>query len=136
MVVEDYGHHPTEIRATLEAAKRGFARRLIVVFQPHRYTRLSLLMDSFATAFNQADVLIVTEVYPAGEMPLPGISGQALFEEIQRFGHRDVYFEPNLKKVSRLLKRLARPGDIILAQGAGNITKVVPEIIAALEEKH
>jgi UDP-N-acetylmuramate--alanine ligase len=136
MVVEDYGHHPTEIRATLEAAKRGFARRLIVVFQPHRYTRLSLLMDSFATAFNQADVLVVTEVYPAGEMPLPGITGQALYEEIRRFGHRDVHFEPNLKKVSRLLKRLARPGDIILAQGAGNITKVVPEIIAALEEKH
>jgi UDP-N-acetylmuramate--alanine ligase len=135
MVVEDYGHHPTEIRATLEAAKRGFSRRLIVVFQPHRYTRLSLLMDSFATAFNQADVLVVTEVYPAGEMPLPGITGQALYEEIRRFGHRDVHFEPNLKKVSRLLKRLARPGDIILAQGAGNITKVVPEIIAALEEK-
>jgi UDP-N-acetylmuramate--alanine ligase len=135
MIVEDYGHHPTEIRATLDAAKRGFARRLIVVFQPHRYSRLSLLMDSFATAFNQADVLVVTEVYPAGETPLPGITGQALYEEIRRFGHRDVHFEPNLKKVSRLLKRLARPGDIILAQGAGNITKVVPEIIAALEEK-
>jgi UDP-N-acetylmuramate--alanine ligase len=135
MIVEDYGHHPTEIRATLEAAKRGFARRLIVVFQPHRYTRLSLLMDSFATAFNQADVLVVTEVYPAGEAPLPGITGRALYEEIRRFGHRDVHFEPNLKKVSRLLKRLARPGDIILAQGAGNITKTVPEIITALEEK-
>jgi UDP-N-acetylmuramate--alanine ligase len=135
MVVEDYGHHPTEIRATLDAAKRGFARRLIVVFQPHRYSRLSLLMDSFATAFNQADVLVVTEVYPAGETPLPGISGQVLYEEIRRFGHRDVHFEPSLKKVSRLLKRLARPGDIILAQGAGNITKAVPEIIAALEEK-
>jgi len=135
MIIEDYGHHPTEIRATLDAAKRGFARRLIVVFQPHRYTRLSLLMDSFATAFNQADVLVVTEVYPAGEAPLAGITGQALYEEIRRFGHRDVHFEPNLKKVPRLLKRLARPGDIILAQGAGNITKTVPEIIAALEEK-
>jgi UDP-N-acetylmuramate--alanine ligase len=136
MVVEDYGHHPTEIRATLDAAKRGFARRLVVVFQPHRYSRLSLLMDSFATAFNQADVLVVTEVYPAGETPIPGITGRTLYEEIQRFGHRDVHFESNLKKVPRLLTRLARPGDIILAQGAGNITKAVPEIIAALEEKY
>jgi UDP-N-acetylmuramate--alanine ligase len=135
MIVEDYGHHPTEIRATLDAAKRGFARRLVVVFQPHRYSRLSLLMDSFATAFNQADILVITEIYPAGETPLPGITGEALYEEILRFGHRDVHFEPNLKKVPRLLKRLARPGDIILAQGAGNITKAVPEIIAALEEK-
>jgi UDP-N-acetylmuramate--alanine ligase len=135
MIIEDYGHHPTEIRATLDAAKRGFARRLIVVFQPHRFTRLSLLMDSFATAFNQADVLVVTEVYPAGEAPIPGITGQALYEEIRRFGHRDVHFEANLKKLPRLLKRLARPGDIILAQGAGNITKTVPEIIATLEGK-
>ncbi len=135
MVVEDYGHHPTEIRATLDAAKRGFARRLVVIFQPHRYSRLSLLMDSFATAFNQADVLVVTEVYPAGETPLPGISGDALYAEIRRFGHRDVHFEPDLKKIPRLLKRLVRPGDIILAQGAGNITRTVPDIIAALEVK-
>ena len=135
LIVEDYGHHPSEIRATLDAAKRGFARRLVVVFQPHRYTRLSLLMDSFATAFNQADVLIVTEVYPAGEVPLPGITGQALYEAIRRFGHSDVHFEPSLKKVPRLVKRLTRPGDIILAQGAGNITRTVPEIISALEVK-
>ncbi len=135
LIVDDYGHHPTEIRATLDAAKRGFARRLIVVFQPHRYTRLSLLMDSFATAFNQADVLVVTEVYPAGEAPISGVTGQALYEEIRRFGHRDVHFVANLKKLPRLLKRLVRPGDIILAQGAGNITKTVPEIIAALEDK-
>ncbi len=135
MIVEDYGHHPTEIRATLDAAKRGFERRLVVVFQPHRYTRLSLLMDSFATAFNQADVLVVTEVYPAGEEAIPGITGQALYQEIRQFGHRDVHFEPNLKKVPRLLKRLVRQEDIILALGAGNITRIVPEIIETLEGK-
>ncbi len=135
MIVEDYGHHPTEIRATLDAAKRGFERRLVVVFQPHRYTRLSLLMDSFATAFNQADVLVVTEVYPAGEEAIPGITGQALYQEIRQFGHRDVHFEPNLKKVPRLLKRLVRQGDIILALGAGNITRIVPEVIETLEGK-
>jgi len=135
MVVEDYGHHPTEIKATLDAAKRGWQRRLVVVFQPHRYTRLSLLMESFATAFNQADVLVVTEVYPAGESPIPGATGQALFEAIRKFGHKNVVFEPNLKKLPRLVKRLVRTGDIVLAQGAGNITKVVPDIIALLEEK-
>jgi UDP-N-acetylmuramate--alanine ligase len=135
MVVEDYGHHPTEIRATLDAAKRGWPRRLVVVFQPHRYTRLSLLMDSFATAFNQADVLVVTEVYPAGETPIPGVTGRALYEAVRQFGHKNVHFEPNLKKVPLLVKRLARPGDIVLAQGAGSITKVVPKIIAGLEEK-
>ena len=136
MVVEDYGHHPTEIRATLDAAKRGWPRRLVVVFQPHRYTRLSLLMDSFATAFNQADVLVVTEVYPAGETPIPGVTGRVLYEAVRQFGHKNVHFEPNLKKVAALVRRLAQPGDIVLAQGAGNITKVVPEIIAGLEEKN
>jgi UDP-N-acetylmuramate--alanine ligase len=136
MVVEDYGHHPTEIRATLDAAKRGWPRRLVVVFQPHRYTRLSLLMDNFATAFNQADVLVVTEVYPAGETPIPGVSGRALYEAVRQFGHKNVHFEANLKKVPALVKRLARPGDIILAQGAGNITRIVSEIVANLEEKN
>jgi UDP-N-acetylmuramate--alanine ligase len=135
MVVEDYGHHPTEIKATLDAAKRGWPRRLVVVFQPHRYTRLSLLMDSFATAFNQADVLVVTEVYPAGETPIPGVTGRALYEAVRQFGHKNVYFEPNPKKLPALVKRLARPGDIVLAQGAGNITKVVPEFVAVLEGK-
>jgi UDP-N-acetylmuramate--alanine ligase len=133
MIVEDYGHHPTEIKATLDAAKRGFARRLVVVFQPHRYTRLSLLMKEFATAFNQADVLIVTEVYPAGEPPIPGITGKALYEEIRQFGHKNVHFEPNLKKIPALLQKIARPEDIVLVQGAGNIYKIVPDIISAVE---
>jgi UDP-N-acetylmuramate--alanine ligase len=92
-------------------------------------------MTHFATAFNQADVLVVTEVYPAGEPPIAGVTGRALCEAIQQFGHKNVHFEPNLKKVPALVKRLAQPGDIILAQGAGNITRVVPEIIAILEEK-
>lgn len=135
MVVEDYGHHPTEIRATLDAAKRGWPRRLVVVFQPHRYTRLSLLMKSFATAFNQADVLVTTEVYPAGEAPIPGVTGRALYEEIQQHGHKNVRFEADMKKIPALLKRIAEPNDLIIIQGAGNINRIVPDIIAALEEK-
>ncbi len=136
MVVEDYGHHPTEIKATLDAAKRGFARRVVCVFQPHRYTRLSLLMESFATAFNQADVLIVTEVYPAGEQPIPNVCGKKLYEEIQQFGHKSVYFEPNMKRIPPLLQKIAKPKDLILLQGAGNIYRIVPDIIACLEGKN
>ncbi|OGD21080.1 MAG: UDP-N-acetylmuramate--L-alanine ligase [Candidatus Aminicenantes bacterium RBG_16_63_16] len=135
MVVEDYGHHPTEIRATLDAARHGWSRRLVVVFQPHRYTRLSKLMKTFATAFNQADVLVTTEVYPAGEAPIPGVTGRALFSEIQQFGHKSVHFEPDLKKIPALIAKIAGPNDLIIIQGAGNINRIVPEIIAALEEK-
>jgi len=135
MVIEDYGHHPTEIKATLDAAKTGWPRRVLTVFQPHRYTRLSLLMKRFATAFNQADVLILTEVYSAGEDPLPGVTGQALFEEVRQYGHKDAHFEPDLNKIPGLVASLAQPGDIILVMGAGNVNRVVPEIIVALEEK-
>lgn len=134
MVIEDYGHHPTEIKATLDAAKRGWTRRVVAVFQPHRYTRLSLLMKSFATAFNQADVLITTEVYPAGEDPIPGVTGKSLFEEIKLFGHKNVHFEPEMKKIPALLQKIVEPKDIILVLGAGSIYKIIPDIIAKLEE--
>ncbi len=135
LVVEDYAHHPTEIRATLEAAKRGFARRVVAVFQPHRYTRLSKLMTSFATAFNQADLLVLTEVYPAGEEPIPGATGQALYEEVRQFGHRQVHFEPDLGRIGPLCGKILLPGDIVIVLGAGNVNKTIPDIIAALEEK-
>jgi UDP-N-acetylmuramate--alanine ligase len=135
MIVEDYAHHPTEIKATLEAAKRGWPRRIVAVFQPHRYTRLARLMKSFATAFNQADVLILTEVYPAGEEPIPGVTGRALYEEVRQFGHKQVFFEPDLKKMPAVLKKVVASGDIVLVLGAGNINRTIPEIIAKLEAK-
>ena len=105
----------------------------MAVFQPHRYTRLSHLMNAFATSFNQADVVIVTEVYAAGERPLPGVSGSVLFEEIVQFGHKQAFFEPDLAKVPWLVGKLARPNDIVLVLGAGNITRMIPAIIAGLE---
>jgi UDP-N-acetylmuramate--alanine ligase len=135
MVIEDYAHHPTEIKATLEAAKRGFARRVVAVFQPHRYTRLSKLMTEFATAFNQADILVLTEIYPAGEDPIPGVTGRALYEEVRQFGHRNVVFEPDLKGIGAVLKGILVPGDIVLVLGAGNINKTIPDIIAGLEAR-
>jgi UDP-N-acetylmuramate--alanine ligase len=133
MIIEDYAHHPTEIKATLEAAKRGFARRVVAVFQPHRYTRLAKLMDRFATSFNQADVLIVTEIYPAGEDPIPGVTGEALFNEIRHFGHKQVSFEPDLQRIPALLEKIAAPNDILLVLGAGNVNRIIPEIAARLE---
>ena len=133
MVIEDYAHHPTEIMATLEAAKRGWKRRVMAVFQPHRYTRISHLMKAFASAFNQADVLVVTEIYPAGEAPIAGISGKTLYEEILRYGHKEAFFEPDLGKVPGLVGKLALPNDIVLVLGAGNITRAIPGIIEKLE---
>lgn len=135
MVVEDYAHHPTEIKATLEAAKRGWPRRVVAVFQPHRYTRLAKLMTAFATAFNQADVLVLTEIYPAGENPIPGVTGRALYEEVRQFGHKQVFFEPDLKKVAAVLETILAPGDIVLVLGAGNINRTIPDIIAGLEAR-
>jgi UDP-N-acetylmuramate--alanine ligase len=133
MIVEDYAHHPTEIMATLDAARRGWSRRVVSVFQPHRYTRLAHLRAEFARSFNQADVLLLTEIYPAGEEPIPGVSGRALYEDVQQFGHKDVHFEPDLKKVPAALLKIVRPGDIVIFLGAGNITKAVPEFIKKME---
>ena len=135
MIIEDYAHHPTEIKATLEAAKRGFPRRAVAVFQPHRYTRLSKLMTEFATAFNQADVLVLTEIYPAGEDPIPGATGRALYEEVRKFGHKNVVFEPDLKKIGAVLGKILVPGDIVLVMGAGNINRTIPDIVSALEAR-
>lgn len=135
MVIEDYAHHPTEIMATLEAAKKGWSSRLVAVFQPHRYSRLSKLMKSFATSFNQADVLITTEIYPAGEKPIPNVTGKSLFEEIGQFVNKDVYFEPEMEKIPSLIGEIAKPGDMIVVMGAGNIYRIIPDIIETLEAK-
>ncbi|MFO7867078.1 MAG: UDP-N-acetylmuramate--L-alanine ligase [Candidatus Aminicenantes bacterium] len=135
MVIEDYAHHPTEITKTLEAAKRGWTRRTVVVFQPHRYSRLSLLMQEFSTAFNQADILFLTEVYPAGEEPIPGINGEALFNEVNQFGHKNVYFEPDINKIPERIAETALPQDMILVLGAGSIPKIIPETVKRLKEK-
>lgn len=136
MIIEDYGHHPTEIMATLDAAKRGWPRRILAVFQPHRFSRLSLLMKEFSRAFNQADELILTEVYPAGEAPIPGVTGQALYDEILGHGHKSVHFEPELNLIPRLVQDLSREDDMIIILGAGSIYTIIPEIIRLLEEKY
>ena len=134
-VVDDYGHHPMEVMATLAGARRAFGRRLVVAFQPHRYTRTRDLLQEFTTAFNDADVLFTTEIYAASEDPIPGVSGEGLANAIRAHGHRDVSFvHRRAELASAILPRL-REGDLVLTLGAGDITQVGPELLQLLEAK-
>ena len=133
LVLDDYGHHPTEISATLTGLTQAFPqRRLVVAFQPHRYTRTRDLLPDFARAFNDADVVVVTGIYAASEEPIPGVTGKALVEAVRAHGHRDVtYVEKRSDVAGALLPRLER-GDLVLTLGAGDITQVGPELLELL----
>jgi UDP-N-acetylmuramate--alanine ligase len=132
-VVDDYGHHPTEIRATLAAAKAGFDGRVVVVFQPHRYTRTLHLRQDFLTAFNQADVLAVMDVYSAGEPVIPGVTGEDLAEGIGAHGHRRVtYVGSDRARVLDHVCEVVRPGDLVLTLGAGDVSQIGPELLRRL----
>ena len=122
-VVDDYGHHPAEIRATLAAAREVHAGRIVVVFQPHRYTRTRDLWDEFVRAFNDADVLVLTEIYAAGEDKIPGVEAAPLAEAMRAHGHRDVRFVPDLERaLEHACQALAAPGDLVVTLGAGSIS--------------
>jgi UDP-N-acetylmuramate--alanine ligase len=123
IVIDDYAHHPTEIRAVLSAAREGAQGRVIAVVQPHRFTRLESLMDEFQNAFNDADVVFVTPVYAAGEEPIQGIDSAALVDGLRAHGHRMVRTVENLEELCRELRDLAADGDMIICMGAGDITK-------------
>jgi UDP-N-acetylmuramate--alanine ligase len=131
-VVDDYGHHPAEVRATLRGARESFGRRVVCLFQPHRYTRTRDLFDDFTTAFNDADVLILTDVYAASEEPIPGVSGAALAEGVRACGHKDVTHVPRAGLAAAARERV-RPGDVVLTLGAGDVTQAGPELLALLE---
>ena len=135
MVVDDYGHHPAEIKATLAAARSGWERRLIVAFQPHRYTRTRALFGEFVTAFYQADQVVVMDVYPAGEEPIPGADGRGLAEGISSHGHRDARFIGEREAVVEHLLAVVQPGDIVITLGAGNIWQVGEQLVRRLREK-
>ncbi|MDB4996447.1 MAG: UDP-N-acetylmuramate--alanine ligase [Myxococcaceae bacterium] len=135
LIIDDYGHHPAEVEATLEAAQRGFDRRVVVAFQPHRYTRTEALFDDFTRAFNKADLVLVTEVYAAGETPIPGANGEALSQAIRAHGHHGVTYVADKKDVSKTLLDLVEPGDLVIALGAGDINASARELNAALAAK-
>jgi UDP-N-acetylmuramate--alanine ligase len=131
-VVDDYGHHPAEVKATLAGARRAFGRRTVVAFQPHRYTRTHDLFEDFCSAFNDADVVFLTSVYAAGEEPIPGATSERLVEAIRSFGHPDVtYVEQRTDLVSAIKPRL-QTGDLVITLGAGDITNTGPELLSAL----
>jgi UDP-N-acetylmuramate--alanine ligase len=123
VIIDDYAHHPTEIRAVLAAAREGAEGRVIAVMQPHRYTRLQSLMDEFQNAFNDADVVYVTPVYPAGEEPIEGVDSAALVDGLRAHGHRMVRAVADLDELCRELRDLAAEGDMVICMGAGDITK-------------
>jgi UDP-N-acetylmuramate--alanine ligase len=123
-VIDDYAHHPTEIRATLAAAKSGDFSRIFAVFQPHRYTRTFHLFDDFARAFNLADVVLILDIYAAGEQPIEGIKTPALVEKIKSFGHKNAIYAPDFETIESYIIANAKEGDAVVVMGAGSVTKL------------
>lgn len=134
LLVDDYAHHPTEIKATLEAV-RGLRKRLIAVFQPHRYSRTKLLLDEFGRSFDLADYIIITDIYPAGEPPLRGVNARLIYEKIKQFRpHKEVDFLPKEEIPAHILKKL-QSGDLLITLGAGDIFKTCDELVEKIKRK-
>jgi UDP-N-acetylmuramate--alanine ligase len=135
-VIDDYGHHPTEIKATLSALNDAWPdRRLVVLFQPHRYTRTQALFKEFCTAFHAADVLILTEIYPASEMPIEGVNSANLVAAIKERGQREVYLTETVDDLPQAVLPLLVEGDVVVTLGAGNVYKAGEELLRLLEQE-
>ena len=132
LLVDDYGHHPTEIRATLKAARSVGRKRVLTMFQPHRYSRTKALQKEFGCAFDDADRAVVTDVYGSNEAPIPGVTGQIIADEIVGHGHRGVSYEPRLEWVHRAVGNMLESGDLVLSLGAGNIHEQLSALAADL----
>lgn len=134
MVVDDYAHHPTEVGATLAAARKGWPeRRIVAVFQPHLYSRTRDMHEEFGSSFFDADVMVVTDIYPAREKPIEGVSGQLVADVASRFGHRDVHYVANKQDLPAALRQLVQAGDLVITMGAGDIYKYGEQFVASLE---
>jgi len=132
LLVDDYGHHPTEIRATLGAARSIGRKRVLTMFQPHRYSRTRALRKEFGCAFDDADRVVVTDVYGSNEAPIPGVTGQMIADEIAAHGHRGAIYEPGLERVHRVVGNMLESGDLVLSLGAGNIHEQLSALAADL----
>ncbi len=133
MVIDDYGHHPTEINVTLDGIRRGWNRRLVAVFQPHLFSRTRDFYQEFGRSFLNSDIFICTDVYPAREKPIDGITGKLITDTAKKFGHKNVYYEPDKTKVPELLKSIYQKGDIIITLGAGDIWKFGNQFVEFLK---
>ncbi len=134
-VIDDYGHHPTEIRATLAAARQCGFRRVHVIFQPHRFTRTRDLMNEFTTAFADADTLCLLDIYPASEKPIKGITAEALASRIVGAGKRSVAYAPSFSDAVAMVANLVQPGDMVLTLGAGSVSQLGAMLLEKLEAK-
>jgi UDP-N-acetylmuramate--alanine ligase len=134
-VIDDYAHHPTEIKATLAGAKAGWRRRVVCVFQPHLYSRTRDFYDEFGRSFFNADVLVITDVYPAREEPIQGVTGELITNAAKEFGHKQVHYIADKRKVPAFLMEQQHPGDMIITMGAGDIWKFGEEFIGLLSGK-
>ncbi len=134
-VIDDYGHHPAEIRATLEAARGCAYKRLLVLFQPHRYTRTKALWEDFCRSFNEADILVLTEIYAAGEEQIEGVAGEKLAHAVSAAGHKNVVFCSTMQSAMEFILREARSGDAVLTIGAGSVGRVPEQLGMLLESK-
>ena len=135
MVVDDYAHHPTEVSATLRAIKNGWDRRLVAVFQPHLYSRTQDLYEDFARSFLISDVLLVTDVYPAREEPIAGVTGELITNMAKSMGHENVYWVEDKKRLVAAMKALVEPGDLVITMGAGDIWRICDKYVAMLEKE-
>ena len=135
MVVDDYAHHPTEVSATLRAIKNGWDRRLVAVFQPHLYSRTQDLYEDFARSFLISDVLLVTDVYPAREEPIAGVTGELITNMAKSMGHENVYWVEDKKRLVAAMKALVEPGDLVITMGAGDIWRICDKYAAMLEKE-
>ncbi|HEV7675961.1 MAG TPA: cyanophycin synthetase, partial [Candidatus Angelobacter sp.] len=136
-VIDDYGHHPTEILATLAAARHCGFKRVHVIFQPHRFTRTRDLLEQFGAAFNDADTVSVLDIYAASEPPIPGITGERLAQAIQLFGdgRSTVSYARSFDEAARQVSALAEPGDMVLTLGAGSVSQLGPMVLEQLRKK-
>jgi UDP-N-acetylmuramate--alanine ligase len=135
LIVDDYAHHPTEVRETLLGIRAGWKRRIVTVFQPHTYTRTRDFVKDFGGSFMNADVLIVTDVYPAREKPIQGITGDIIVQAARLFGHKDTRYVPDKKDVPAILADIVQPGDIVITMGAGDIYQYGMQFITLLKER-
>jgi len=131
-VVDDYGHHPTEIKATLAAARLSPFNKIRVLFQPHRFTRTKHLLDDFGTAFHQADDVYLLDIYAASEEEIAGVSGEVLAEKLRSYGHRSVHFVPTLNEGIEAIAAAAEPGDLVITLGAGSVSQAADRILERL----
>jgi UDP-N-acetylmuramate--alanine ligase len=132
-VVDDYAHHPSEIRATLKAARQAHAGRIIAVFQPHRYSRTQHLYEQFGEAFGDADVVIVSDIYSAGEKPIEGVHAGLIVAAVQKNTGREVIYQPGIEQITDCLETITKPGDLVLTMGAGNIQSAGVELVLRLK---